>query len=144
MIGSKLGIVLLNWYKNGDSYVVLRYKIGYIMENHEVDPMSKHSRTHSSRKTNKNVKSYHNFENVTKSVVPEIDIATIKMFSNLDISDKTSQSSSCDPSSADQLIKNKKYLKFGPLGSTPDFPSHSLPDSHSPGIKQDKNMDQSG
>ena len=100
--------------------------------------MLKHSRKHSSRKTNKNIKSHHNCENVTKSFIPEKDITTIHMFSNLGISDKTSQSSSCDPSCADQLIKNKKYLKFGPLGSSPGYPRHNLPDSHSPGIKQDK------
>ena len=106
--------------------------------------MIKHSRKHSSRKSNKNKKSLQTCENVTNSCMTEKDVDTIQIFSNLDISDKSSQSSSCDPSSADQLLKKRKSLKSGPLGSSPDSHSQSLPDSHSHGITQDKKMDQAG
>ena len=90
--------------------------------------------------SNKNIKS----ENVTKSSVSEEDVDTIQQFSKLDISAKSIQSSSCDPSSADQLLKKRKSLKSGPSVSSPDSHSHSLADTHSPGITQHTNMDQAG
>ena len=75
------------------------------MQNHKEDTMMKHSRKHSSRISNKKIKGHQTSENVTKSSVSEEDVDTIHQFSNLDISDKSSQSSYCDPSSADQLLK---------------------------------------
>ena len=100
--------------------------------------MIKHSRKHSSRKSNKNFKSQQTCENVT--ILPEEGIDTIHGFSKLDISDKSSQPSSYDQSIADPLIKRRKSLS----GSSPASESQCLPASHSPGIAQNKNMDQPG
>ena len=114
------------------------------MQNPKEDKTTRHSRKHSSRKSNKNIKSHQTSENASKSSVSEEDVGTIQQFSKLDISDKSSQSSSCDPNSADHLLKKRKSLKSGPSVSSPDSHSHCLPDTLSPGITQHKNMDQAG
>jgi hypothetical protein len=106
--------------------------------------MIKHSRKHSCRKSDKNIKSHQTGENVTNCVVAEEDVETIRMFSYLDISDKSSQSSSCDQRIVDQLLKKRKSLKSGPSGSSPDSHIHSLSDSQSPGNTQNKNIEQTG
>ena len=105
------------------------------MQNHREDKMTKHSRKRSSRKSNKNIKSHQTSDE---------DVDTIHMFSNLDISDKSSQSSSCDQRIVDQLLKERNSLKSDPSGSSLDSHSHSLSDSQSLGITQDRNMDQAG
>ena len=114
------------------------------MQNHTEDKIIKHTRKHSCRKSHKNIKGQQTIGNVTKSVVAEEDVDTIHMIYNLYISDKSSQSLSCDPKIADQLLKERKSLKSGPSGSSPDYHSHSLSDSQSLGITQNRNMDQAG
>ena len=114
------------------------------MQNHTEDKIIKHTRKHSCRKSHKNIKGQQTIGNVTKSVVAEEDVDTIHMIYNLYISDKSSQSSSCDQRIVDQLLKKGKTLKSGLSGSSPDSHSHSLSESHSPGIIQHKNMDQTG
>jgi hypothetical protein len=98
--------------------------------------MIKHSRKHSSRKSNKNIKSLQTCENVT--ILQEEGIDTIHGFSKLDISDKSSQSSSCDQSITDQQIKRQKSLS----GSFQASQSQCLQVRHSPGITQNMDMDQ--
>ena len=114
------------------------------MQNHTEDKIIKHTRKHSCRKSHKNIKGQQTIGNVTKSVVAEEDVDTIHMIYNLYISDKYSQSSSCDQRIVDQLLKKRKSLKSGPSGSSLDSHSHSLSDSQSLGITQDRNMDQAG
>ena len=112
------------------------------MQSHTEDKMIKHSRKHSCRRLNKNIKSQQTCENVT--ILPKEEIDTIHGFSKLDISDKSSQSSSCDQRIVDQLLKERNSLKSDPSGSSLDSHSHSLSDSQSLGITQDRNMDQAG
>ena len=112
------------------------------MQNHKEDKMIKHSKKQSFRKSNKNIKSEQTCENVT--ILPEEWIDTINGFSKLNISDKSSQSSSSDQRIVDQLLKERNSLKSDPSGSSLDSHSHSLSDSQSLGITQDRNMDQAG
>ena len=108
------------------------------MQNHKEDKMIKHSKKQSFRKSNKNIKSEQTCENVT--ILPEDGIDTIHGFSKLNISDKSSQSSSCGQSIADQLMKRRKSLSGSSSGSQDQY----FTGSPSPGITLDKDMDQAG
>ena len=72
------------------------------MQNHTEDKMIKHSRKHSSRKSNKNIKSQQTCENVT--ILQQEGIDTIHGFS------KSSKSSSYEQSIAEQLMERRKSL----------------------------------
>ena len=83
------------------------------------------------------MKSQETCENVT--ILPDEGIDTIHAFSKLNISGKSSQSSTCDQSSVAQLMRRKSVS-----GSSPASHGQYLPTSYSPGITQDKIMDQAG